>query len=315
MDDNLTHYCELVIRSPLPILLRRAFTYAFCIAYCVIQTYACCQLSKWRASRNQLKVNNTGVINSLTNVTANFTYQSLNNVSASSMVDSNLIDVIRVGNASASTIPNKAFLTADEIPPLYGHAVAVPLMMGAFLICIFACRVRYQSVYTCAVQYVNLIDVKDIDLCRNMRMKYKQRDRKLNKSQEEILKTVLTLREHNFMYVFWKTTCSFWQPSANFLSVTYPAFDCTLVDYMFSSLRYEGSFQILGAIELIYEIMKAMDYLHYRNVYHLDLRPESVKLHCNGRKVYVKLTNFNFMKKSIDKKISSSSVGLRGFYR
>lgn len=312
MDDNLNHYCELVIRSPLPILLRRAFIYAFCIIYCVIQAYACCQLSKWRMSRNQLRVNNTDGINSLTNITVNITNQSLNNVSGSNATDLKPIDVV---NATPSSIPNNAFLTAEEIPPLYGHAFAVPLMMGAFLICIFACRVRYQSVYACAVQYVNLIDLKDVDLCRNMRTRYRKKDRKLNKIQEETLKTILTLKEHNFVYVFWKTTCLFWQPSVNFSSVTYPAFDCTLVDYMFSSLHYEGSFQILGAIELIYEIMKAMDYLHYRNVYHLDLRPESVKLHCNGRKVYVKLTNFNFMKKSVDKKISSSSVGLRGFYR
>lgn len=312
MDDNLNHYCEIVIRSPLPIFLRRTFVYIFYIIYCIIQAYACCQLSKWRLMRNQLKLNSTHFVNSTSSHVVSFVSQSLNNSTGN-----NFTETIP-GNGTANITNNftsyKTFVKGEEIPPLYGHAFAVPLMMGAFLICVFACRVRYQSVYACAVQYVNLIDRKDIDHCRHLRMKYNQKDRKLNSYQEDTLKAVLTLKEQNPLYVFWKTTC-FWKPTVNFSRISYPAIDCTLVDYMFSRLRYEGGFQILGAIELIYEIMKAVDYLHYRNVYHLDLRPESVKLHCNGRKVYVKLTNFNFMKKSPDKKIFSTSVGLRGFYK
>lgn len=309
MDDHLNHYCETVIRSPLPIFLRSSFTYVIVIVYCVVQAYTCNQLSRWRQGKLRSRENATETSDVIQNVTDSIVSVSTNNTTLL------VYDLQSSSNISTTLTPwgNSTTNIAEDISPLFGHAVAVPFLLFAFMICIFVCRVRYQSVYACAVHYVNLIDPKDVYECKKLRSGYVRKN--LDCFEEDTLKKVLTLKEQGSLYAFW-TTLSFWKPNLSFASVGgYPSIDCTLADYMFSSLCREGGYQIIGAIELIHEIMRGLDYLHYRNVYHLALTSESVKLHCNGKKVYVKLTNFNFMKKSPDKKVSSTSVGLRGFYR
>lgn len=213
-----------------------------------------------------------------------------------------------------STLLKSAKVIIEDPPTLSAHAFVIFLFFLGVLIVLNLFSLKEEIIFRQAASLINWIQTKDMKECKILRANYNSKVRKLKKFEREMLTSTLTLRERSYLYKLWHRT-SLWNPKKSLFCLMNPSIDCTLVDYLRCDLDNSSEYQIFGAIEIIYEVMKAMDYLHYRNTYHLDLRPKNVKLFCNGRKVYVKLGNFNFMKKSVDKKVLSSSVGMRGFYK